>query len=89
MAQNFFIKKIECRNHLMRNYASKLTIIAKNTKFPLRIRKFILTNILRFRSDVTKAAKHWRDEKNLNMAQKIQGNSYCFTYIIPTYTLNQ
>lgn len=75
---NFVIKKIECRNHIMRNYATKLTMIAKNTKYPLRVRKFILTNILRFRSDVTKAAKHWRDESYLTIAQKVQGFVFIF-----------
>lgn len=70
---NFYIKKIECCNHLMRNYTSKLTTLARNSKYPLRVRKFILTNILRFRSDVTKAAKHWRNLNGLTMSQKIKG----------------
>lgn len=70
---NFYIKKIECCNHLMRNYTSKLTTLARNSKYPLRVRKFILTNILRFRSDVTKAAKHWRNLNDLTMSQKIKG----------------
>lgn len=74
---HFFIKKIECRNHLLRNYCSKISVLAKNTKYPLRVRKFILTNILRFRGDITKSAKHWRNNNDLTMAQKIKG---CFSY---------
>jgi len=45
---NFHIQKIECRNHLLRNYATRLTVLAKNTKYPLRVRIYILANILRF-----------------------------------------
>jgi len=77
---NFLIKKIECRNHLLRNYATKLTTVARHTKYPLRVRKFILTNIIRFRFDVIKAAKHWRNTNNLSMAQKIEGFVFFFIY---------
>lgn len=70
---NFHIRKIECRNHLLRNYATKLTVLAKNTKYPLRIRKYILANILRFRSDVTKAVKHWRKAIDITKLDKIKG----------------
>lgn len=38
---NFFIQKIECRNHLLRNYGTKLTGIVKNTKYPISIRNHI------------------------------------------------
>lgn len=70
---NFHIRKIECRNHLLRNYASKLTVLAKNTKYPLRIRKFILSNILQFRGDVSKAVKHWRETIDVTHLDKIKG----------------
>lgn len=55
------------------NYASKLTIITKTTKFPLHIHTFILTNILSFQSDGTKTVKQWRDERDLTTTQRIQG----------------
>jgi len=71
--------KIECKNHLMKNYASKLTILARNTNYPLRVRKFILSNIMRFRSDVQVAALHWRKETNTTKSQKIKGR---YLYII-------
>ncbi|KAL4107804.1 hypothetical protein QTP88_018094 [Uroleucon formosanum] len=70
---NFTIRKIECKNHLMRNYASKLTTLARNSNYPLRVRKFILSNIKRFRSDVQMAALHWRKETNTTKSQKIKG----------------
>ncbi|KAL4126400.1 hypothetical protein QTP88_010622 [Uroleucon formosanum] len=69
---NFFIEKIECTNHLLRNYASKLNTLAKVTKYPLRVRKFIITNIIRFRSDITKSVKHWIKDSKLTKLQKIK-----------------
>lgn len=70
---NFIIRKIECRNHLLRNYATKLTTLAKDTKYPLRVRKHILANILRFRGDVTKAVTHWKDTIDITKTDKIKG----------------
>lgn len=61
----------------MRKYASKLTILARNTIYPLRVRKFILSNIMKFRSDVQMAALHWRKQINITKSQKIKG-SYIF-----------
>lgn len=54
----FRVKKVECRNHLFRNYAMKLTALAKRTEYPIAIRKYITANIIRFRTDITKAIKH-------------------------------
>lgn len=66
----------------MRNYITKLTTLARNSKYPLRVRKYILTNILRFRSDVTKAAEHWRDLNNLTLSQKIKGTFNKKTFFV-------
>jgi len=57
----------------MRNYASKLTTLARNSNYPLRIRKFMLSNIKRFRSDVKMAALHCRKKTNTTKSQKIKG----------------
>lgn len=62
----------------MRNYASKLTTLARNSSYPLRVRKFILSNIKRFRSDVQMAALHWRKEINTTKTQKIKGTYVLF-----------
>jgi len=67
---NFKVKKIECRNHLLRNYGMKMS--AKKTVYPVIIRKFITNNILRFRSDITKAIEHHLNE-NSSLQQKIRG----------------
>ncbi|KAL4122792.1 hypothetical protein QTP88_015067 [Uroleucon formosanum] len=42
--QNFLVQKIECRNHLLRNYVQKLTAMAKKTNYPIDLRKFVLNN---------------------------------------------
>jgi len=70
---NFFIEKIECKNHLLRNYATKLNALSKVSKYPLRVRKCIITNIIRFRSDITKSVKHWIEDDKLTKLQKIKG----------------
>lgn len=68
----FNIQKIECRNHLLRNYCTKLTALAKKTSYPITVRKHILGNILRFRSDITKAVQY-RKSSDSTKAEKIAG----------------
>jgi len=50
----------------------KLTALSKKTEYPVVIRKFITTHILRFRTDITKAIKHRLNEKT-SVQQKITG----------------
>ncbi|XP_029348145.1 uncharacterized protein LOC100575276 isoform X2 [Acyrthosiphon pisum] len=66
------VEKIECRNHILRNYGQKLMGLTKKTDYPCYLRKFISRNILRFRTAVTKAINH---RKNLDdtMQEKIEG----------------
>lgn len=72
---DFTIKKIECRNHLLRNFATKLTALTKNISYPIVIRKFIKLNILRFRSDIIKAISYQKS-RDLLLHQKIAGLYY-------------
>ncbi|KAL4127392.1 hypothetical protein QTP88_011563 [Uroleucon formosanum] len=72
----FMIEKIECRNHLLRNYISKLKMLATKTEYPVTIRKFIVTNILRFRSDVTKAITYQKNILDKSKNQKIADLKY-------------
>lgn len=61
------VEKIECTNHLLRNYCTKLDELAKNTSQPLRLRKVLSQNILRLRRSVTGAVKHnVQTEKTFN-----------------------
>lgn len=50
--------KIECRNHLLRNYGTKLVAMTLNTKYPISLRKHLKSNILRFRFSITKAIEY-------------------------------
>lgn len=80
----FLIQKIECRNHLLCNYISKLKMLATKTEYPVSIRKFIVTYILRFRSDVTKAITYQKNILDKSKNQKIAGDSYnivLYTYL--------
>lgn len=53
----------------MRNYCTKLTALTKRTDYSIVIRKFITQNIIRFRSDITKAIEH---HKNMNVPLRIK-----------------
>ncbi|KAL4153670.1 hypothetical protein QTP88_001503 [Uroleucon formosanum] len=59
---NFLIQKIECRNHLLRNYCQKLTAAAKKCIYPINVRRFILSNIMRFRTGIVTAIKYRKKE---------------------------
>jgi len=48
----FHIQKIECSNHLLRNYSQKMTALGKKTEYPILLQKHILSHILRFRSEI-------------------------------------
>lgn len=71
---DFIIQKIECKNHLLRNFSTKLSALAKQTEYPISIRKHILINIIRFRSDITKTTKHYI-ESDLTFQQKVAGTN--------------
>lgn len=72
---NFKIEKIECRNHLLRNYGTKLSAISKNTKYPIHLRKHILNNAKRFRSAITKAIDYRNTLNQQSKYQKISGTN--------------
>jgi len=61
---NLTIEKIECRNHLLRNFVNKLKFLSTDTKMPLTNRKLLSKNILRFRSAITKAIEFRKKEED-------------------------
>lgn len=69
------VQKIECRNHLLRNYSTKLSTIAKNSKYPIYLRNLITKNIIRFCAAIRKAIKY-RKKLDISDAAKINGNYY-------------
>lgn len=68
---NLLVEKIECTNHLLRNYCTKLDDLTRNTRYPLKYRKAVQNNILRLRRSVTGAVKHIRDQENKSFQQKV------------------
>lgn len=60
---NITVEKIECKNHLLRNFCNKLKDIVKDSKLGnIKLRKILGSNILRLRNAVTKAAEYRRDD---------------------------
>jgi len=67
---HFLVEKIECRNHMLRNYMQKLTAIAKKSIFPINLRNFILRHIMRFRTAIVRAIRY-RKKENVSETLKI------------------
>ncbi|XP_069361994.1 uncharacterized protein [Maniola hyperantus] len=85
------INKIECSNHLLRNYCSKLKNLTKKTenKFglvPVRLRKTLDLNILRLRKAIKGAVDHTSKLPNVTKEQKLNNlkqdllNSPCHVF---------
>jgi len=78
----FFIEKIECRNHLLRNLGQKITGLIKNTKYPIHLRTFINNQVKlnKFRSAITMAVQY-RNSINDSNTDKIKGylDLFCIT----------
>ncbi|EEZ99806.1 hypothetical protein TcasGA2_TC002586 [Tribolium castaneum] len=97
---NYFIKKIECRNHILvlRNFCTKIREIAKTPRSDINIKTFLRHNYLKFRTAIVSAIKYRKNEnctfdqkaenpKNdiLNGPAHIFGNhSKCATYFCKT-----
>ncbi|CAK1578234.1 unnamed protein product [Parnassius mnemosyne] len=73
---NIYIRKIECSNHLMRNYSNKLRKIVKNTEnkngpVPVTLRKALSDRMRRLHKAVTGAIEH-SAKLNLPLEGKIR-----------------
>ncbi|CAH1103704.1 unnamed protein product [Psylliodes chrysocephalus] len=67
------IQKIECVNHLLRNFCNKLKDLSSPSShliIPLNLRKKLESNILRFRISIKKAAA-FRIQMTVPLAEKI------------------
>ncbi|KAK4886106.1 hypothetical protein RN001_002377 [Aquatica leii] len=62
--KNRTVEKIECINHLLRNFCNKLKALTIDTRFPVLLRKQLGKNILRFRSAVVGAIKYRKENNN-------------------------
>lgn len=57
------VEKIECRNHILRNFRTKLEeLCGRTSNGPLQMRNKIKQNILRMRIAIVKAVKHRKSE---------------------------
>lgn len=85
----FIIQKIECRNHLLRNYGTKLMALIKNTKYPIHLRKHIHNNCKRFRFAITKSIEYRNTLHDQSTYQKVYGNNkIIFKTVLLTSTNN-
>lgn len=55
---NLVVEKVECRNHVLRNYSHKLADLCKRTQYPVEVRALLKDQVLRFRMAVAKAIKY-------------------------------
>ncbi|XP_031357002.1 uncharacterized protein LOC116180949 isoform X2 [Photinus pyralis] len=69
--QSTVIQKIECKNHILRNYINKIRDCSKKTNVNKNLRTAIANNILRFRSAVTKAIQ-FRKSQDLPTSSKVR-----------------
>lgn len=72
------VEKIECRNHLLRNFRTKMEeLCSRTSNGPLEMRNKIKQNILRMRIAVVKAMRHRKSEdvslhtKNANLRKDV------------------
>ncbi|XP_031332942.1 uncharacterized protein LOC116163225 isoform X1 [Photinus pyralis] len=63
---SFYIKKIECRNHLLRNFINKLSDLSKDTKYSKPHREYVSNPSMlgRFRNAVIRAIAYRKSENN-------------------------
>lgn len=88
--KNLTVQKVECRNHLLRNFCNKLRdITTKKQSGQLIHRKLLSQNILRMRKGIVKAIEFRKKENSitglrndiLNVANHVFGNhNNCSSY---------
>ncbi|CAH2006518.1 unnamed protein product [Acanthoscelides obtectus] len=71
--EDVIVEKIECKNHLLRNYSRKIRDLIKDTSAgPLVLRKQIQQNQLKLRWAISKAVSY-RKSENIEFTQKVEG----------------
>ena len=80
------VKKIECTNHLLRNFCTKMkAIVKKTTSGPLR--QVVESSIRRMRTDIVKAAK-FRYNQNVSIDEKTK-NLYGDIQNVPSHVFGE
>ncbi|XP_076398191.1 uncharacterized protein LOC143266631 [Megachile rotundata] len=80
------VKKIECMNHLLRNFCRKMKEIVKKTTTGT-LRKAVENSIRRMRTAIVKAARY-RSNESLSTSTKIR-NLYCDIYNVPSHVFGE
>ncbi|XP_076665658.1 uncharacterized protein LOC143367585 [Andrena cerasifolii] len=80
------VKKIECTNHLLRNFCTKMkAIVKKTTSGPLR--QTVESSIRRMRTDIVKAAK-FRYNQNVSIDERTK-NLYGDIQNVPSHVFGE
>jgi hypothetical protein len=59
---SYFVHKIECRNHILRNFCNKIREIAKTPRSDMTIRNFLKANYMKFRTSIVCAIRFSKNE---------------------------
>lgn len=68
--ENVTVGKIECKNHLLRNYCKALLAVSTNSSYHIKARKLVKANYLRLRFGVDSSIKHW-SKQNIPFSEKV------------------
>lgn len=80
--ENLTVGKIECKNHLLRNYCKALLAVSTNSSYHIKARKLVKEKYLRLRWGVDSSIKYWSrqnipfEEKADNIKKDIQNGPY-------------
>ncbi|XP_063216833.1 uncharacterized protein LOC134527812 [Bacillus rossius redtenbacheri] len=67
------VVKIECRNHVLRNYANKLKEIATNGQLQhINLRKILAGSILRMRTAIVSSVRHWKSHTSYSELEQLR-----------------
>ncbi|XP_046145924.1 uncharacterized protein LOC123989247 [Osmia bicornis bicornis] len=80
------VKKLECKNHLLRNFCRKMKEIVKMTT-PGPLRRIVESSIRRMRADIVKAAEY-RYSQQVTTAEKIK-NLYADIHNVPSHVFGE
>ena len=80
------VKKIECTNHLLRNFCTKMKAIVKKTTSG-QLRQIVESSIRRMRTDIVKAPK-FRYNQNVSIDEKTK-NLYGDIQNVPSHVFDE
>jgi len=73
---HFYVKKVECINHLLRNMDGHLRLLMKNCTYSVNDREHLKKNVQRFRQAVYGAINYWKEQDILSFPMKVKKIKY-------------